>query len=84
MPSQGVPLKVLRTLATLMALADEPWCAPSGVHWLQLNLFRFGTGLQLQPPDVWVGHLTICVDGAKDGRVWRVGALAPFLGVRVL
>ena len=25
----------------------------------------------------------MCVDAAKDGGIWRVGALVPFLGVRV-
>ena len=34
-------------------------------------------------PDLWACGLTICVDGARDNGVWSVGALLPFLGVRV-
>ena len=80
--SQGLLVKLLDCLATLMALAAEPWTAPSHKAWPHLSAYCFGSERCLNPSFVWAGDLLACVDGAHDTGRWRVGALVPFFGVR--
>ena len=81
-PAQGFPLKMLGSLATLMAVAAEPWQAPGGVAWRQLKTLQFGSEDRLTNSSLWYGGVIICVDGARDAGCWRVGALVPGVGVR--
>ena len=81
-PSQGLPVKLHHGLTTLMALAAEPWIAPSHKAWPHLLAYHFGSESCLNPSSVWAGDLLACVDGARDAGLWRVGALVPFFGVR--
>ena len=60
-PSQGLPVKLLDGLATLMALAVERWFAPSPKAWPHLSAFSFGTCLN--PSSIWAGNLLACVKG---------------------
>ena len=43
-PAQGFPLKMLGSLATLVAVAAEPWQAPGGEAWRQLKTLGVRTG----------------------------------------
>ena len=81
-PAQGFPLKMLGSLATLVAVAAEPWQAPGGEAWRQLRALQFGTEDRLSRSSLWCGGVVICVDGARDAGCWRVGALVPGVGVR--
>ena len=65
-----------------MAVAAEPWLAPSSKAWTHRCAFRFGSETCLSPSVVWTGDLLACVDGARDAGRWRVGALVPCFGVR--
>ena len=80
-PSQGLPIKLLDGLASLMAWAAEPWSAPSHKALTHLSDFTFGSEPCLNPSLVWAGDLLACVAGARDVRHWRVGALVPFFGL---
>ena len=81
-PAQGFPLKMLHSLATLTAVAAEPWQAPGGEVWHHLKAFGFGTDDRLTSSSIWLGDVIVCVDGARDAGSWRVGALIPGVGVR--
>ena len=81
-PAQGFPLKILESLATLMAVAAEPGQAPGGEAWRQLKALQFGNEDRLTCSSQWHGGVIVCVDGARDAGWWRVGALVPGLGVR--
>ena len=81
-PAQGFPLKMLGSLATLVAVAAEPWQAPGGEAWRQLRALQFETEDRLSRSSLWCGGVVICVDGARDAGCWRVGALVPGVGVR--
>ena len=72
-------LGVLHGLDMLMALVAEPWLA--GLSGCSLASFAFGPGCNCSLP--MYGQGIVFVDGAKNNGVWRVGALAPFRGVRV-
>ena len=80
-PAQGFPLKMLESLATLMAVAAEPWQAPGGEAWRQLKALQFGREDRLTSSSLWTGDVIVCVDGARDAGCWRVGALVPGMGV---
>ena len=81
-PARGFPLKMLNSLATLTAVAAEPWQAPGGEAWRQLKAFQFGKDDRLTSSSIWIGDVIVCVDGARDVGSWRVGALIPGVGVR--
>ena len=82
-PAQGFPLKMLGSLATLMAVAAEPWQAPGGEAWRQLKTLQFGSEDRLTNSSLWCRGVIVCVDGARDAGCWRVGALVPGVGVRM-
>ena len=81
-PTQGFLLKMLSTLATLMAVAAEPLQAPGGEAWRQLKAFQFGKDDRLMSSSIWISDVIVCVDGARDAGSLRVGALIPGVGVR--
>ena len=81
-PARGFPLKMLNILATLTAVAAEPWQAPGGEAWRQVKAFQFGKDDRLTSSSIWIGDVIVRVDGARDAGSWRVGALIPGVGVR--
>ena len=81
-PAEGFPLKMLESLATLMAVAAEPWQAPGGEAWRHLKALQFGKEDRLTSSSLWIGDVIVCVDSARDAGCWRVGALVPGVGVR--
>ena len=64
-PSHGLRVKILESLATLAALAAEPWAAPARRAWPHLAAFNFGSGRYLTPATVWAGDMLACVDGIQ-------------------
>ena len=58
---------MLGSLATLVALAAEPWRAPGGEAWRQLRTLQFGTEDRLSRSSLWCGGVVICVNCAMRG-----------------
>ena len=53
-PARGLPMKMLESLATLMAVAAEPWQAPGGEAWRQLKALQFGKEDRLTSSSLWI------------------------------
>ena len=66
-PSQGLPIRLLNGLATLAALAAEPWAAPSRKAWPHISAFGFGTEPCLTASSVWVGDLLVWMGPGMRG-----------------